>query len=113
MKHRIFRSMCLLSVIVVVLTAFLVTALRYSDFLSSMKSMVQLETEYIRAGVAVNELINFFVDVVGLGFDNDGASANLCNFFSFDFNNAAVQCYAITGRKRKSFQNVIICNERK
>ncbi len=55
MKHRIFRSMCLLSVIVVVLTAVLVTALRYSDFLSSMKSMVQLETEYIRAGISVNE----------------------------------------------------------
>lgn len=55
MKHRIFRSMCLLSVIVVILTAFLVTALRYSDILSSMKSTVQLEAEYIRAGIAVNE----------------------------------------------------------
>lgn len=51
MKKRIFRSMCLLSAVVILLTATLVSVLIYNDFYRAMQMDVQLESAYIQAGL--------------------------------------------------------------
>ncbi len=51
MKKRIFRSMCLLSAMVVLLTATLIAILLYNDSYNSMKTEVRLESEYLQAGM--------------------------------------------------------------
>ncbi len=52
MKKRIFRSMCLLSAAVILLTATFVSLLIYNDSYRSMKTEVRLESEYVQAGLA-------------------------------------------------------------
>lgn len=51
MKNRIFRSMCLISAVVILLTATLVSVLIYNDSFYSMKNSVHKESEYIQAGI--------------------------------------------------------------
>ncbi|MDD5953357.1 MAG: ATP-binding protein [Oscillospiraceae bacterium] len=51
MKKRIFRSMCLLSAVVILLTATLVSILIYNDSYQTMKMEVRLEADYLRAGL--------------------------------------------------------------
>ena len=54
MKKRIFRSMCLLSAMVVLLTATLIAILLYNDSYNSMKTEVRLESEYLQAGLEIS-----------------------------------------------------------
>lgn len=54
MKKRIFRSMCLLSAMVVLLTATLIAILLYNDSYNSMKTEVHLGSEYLQAGLEIS-----------------------------------------------------------